>query len=78
MEHGGGANASTERTLPNSAAIGFSATMVMTGAPKETERMPSAVMAISHDRRVSIVAVAGGVRPVAVTVVMMIRRVPLV
>jgi hypothetical protein len=50
----------------------------MTGAPKETERMPSAVMAISHDRRVSIVAVAGGVRPGAVTVVMAIRRVPLV
>jgi hypothetical protein len=32
--------------------------------------MPSAVMAITHDRRVSIVAAAGGARPVAVTVVM--------
>jgi hypothetical protein len=44
--------------------------MVITGAPKEIERMPSAVIATSHDRRVSIVAAAEGARPVAVTVVM--------
>src|SRR5580704_1736306 len=52
------ASAGTERTPPNSAAIGFNATMVMSGAPKETERMPSADQATSHERRVSIVPAA--------------------
>src|SRR5207253_1040716 len=36
----------------------LSATMVMSGAPKDTESMPSADQATSHERRVSIVPAA--------------------
>ena len=68
------ASAGTERTSPNSAAIGFSATMVMTGAPNETERMPSAVTAISQERRVSIVGAAAGARPAADAIVIALRN----
>ncbi len=64
-------NAGTERTLPNSAAIGFSATMVIIGAPNETERMPSAVSATSHERRVSSDAPAA--RPLADAIVIALR-----
>lgn len=47
----------TERIFPNSAAIGFSATTVISGAPREMQRMPSADQATSQERRVSIVPV---------------------
>jgi hypothetical protein len=40
------------------ASIGFSATIAMSGAPKEMERIRSADQATSHERRVSIVPVA--------------------
>ena len=66
------ASAGTERIPPNSAAIGFSATMVMSGAPKETERMPSADQATSQERRVSIVPAV--TRPATVAVVKAYRR----
>ena len=54
--------------MPNSAAIGFSATTVMSGAPKEMERTPSADQATSQERRVSIVP-ATAARPPTVAVV---------
>ncbi len=53
--------------------IGFSATMVISGAPKETERMPSADQATSQERRVSIVPAAVA-RPATVAVVKPHRR----
>src|SRR5438270_2762973 len=61
-------SAGTERTPPNSAAMGFSATMLMSGAPKEAERMPSADQATSQERRVSIVPAAVA-RPATLAVV---------
>ncbi len=51
-------SAGTVRASPNWAAIGFSATMVIVGAPKETDRQPSAQPATIQDRRVSIVGAA--------------------
>src|SRR5271166_6152847 len=47
------ASAGAERVAPNSAAIGFSATMVVSGAPYETLSTISATMATTHDVRVS-------------------------
>jgi hypothetical protein len=67
-------SAGTDRILSNSAAIGFSATMVMTGAPKEIERMPSAVTATSQERRVSIVPAADVARRVTVTAVIALQN----
>src|SRR5436190_23264908 len=49
-------SAGTDRILPNSAAIDFSATMVIIGAPNEMERTASALTATTHDRPVSIVS----------------------
>src|ERR1700730_554081 len=66
-------SAGTDRTLPNSDAIGFSATMVMIGAPNETERMPSAVTATTQERRVSMVPAAVVPRPATDAVVIAIR-----
>src|SRR5215210_6153011 len=59
------ARAGTERASPNSAAIGFSATTVITGAPNDTVYTASAVHATSHDARVSIEA--GRVGPALTT-----------
>jgi hypothetical protein len=55
--------------LPNSAAIGFSATTVMSGAPKEMERTPSADQATSQERRVSIVPAIAAWPPTGAVVI---------
>ena len=47
------ASAGAERGAPNSSAIGFSATMVVSGAPYDTLSTISATMATTHDVRVS-------------------------
>ena len=48
------ARAGTERALPTSAAIDFSATTAMYGAPKAIDMMLSETVATTHDVRVSI------------------------